>query len=164
MDLKSHHNVSDNTEGGAIKTHSQSECISDQPKANGTLQRHPAGQAPPPRSDRLQEANSSHESLTDSFSTNDISQLLPAPHKQKGVVSSSESPLPVCSPPSSSTSCPSQSSTCNLVHNQTTNEKRLSSTKSHASFKTDAAHIKEVAGNGEPINDFLFNSQFYHWL
>ncbi|XP_047222056.1 myoD family inhibitor domain-containing protein [Girardinichthys multiradiatus] len=147
MDLKSHHNVSDNTEGGAMKTHSQSECISDQPKANGTLWRHPTGQAPLPCSDRLQEANSSHESLTDSFSTNDISQLLPTPHKQKGVVSSSESPLPVCSPPSSSTSRPSQSSTCNLVHNQTTNEKRLSSTKSHASFKTDAAHIKEVAGN-----------------
>ncbi|XP_038154346.1 myoD family inhibitor [Cyprinodon tularosa] len=107
-----------------------------------------AGQVPPSLTNRLQEANSSEESLTDNFSTNDNSRLLPAPDKQKGVVSSAEYPPSVCTPPSSSsTSPPPRLSNCNTVHNPRTNEKRLSSTKSHASFKTDAAHIKEVAGN-----------------
>ncbi|KAM4737137.1 uncharacterized protein FYW61_004712 [Anableps anableps] len=146
MDLKSVSSVSDSTEGGAIKHPNQSECVSDQPITNGTLLHHWTDQAPPPLSDRLQKANSSDDSLTDSFSTKNVSRLLPAPHRQKDVVSSSETPPPVCSPPSSA-SRPLRPSSCNTVHNPGTTEKRLSSTKSHASFKTDAAHIKEVAGN-----------------
>ncbi|XP_008400539.1 uncharacterized protein LOC103460223 isoform X2 [Poecilia reticulata] len=132
MDVKSLHCGSGSTEGGASKHPNQSECVSEQPVANGRLPHHCTGQAPPPASDRLQEADSSDESLTDSFSTKDVSRLLPAPLRQKGVVSSSQPPIG-CSPPP----------TCSPA----TNEKRLSSTKSHASLKTDAAHIKEVAGN-----------------
>ncbi|XP_014872858.1 uncharacterized protein LOC106936401 [Poecilia latipinna] len=132
MDVKSLHCVSGSTDGGASKHPNQSECVSEQPVANGRLPHHCTGQAPPPASDSLQEADSSDESLTDTFSTKDVSRLLPTPHRQKGVVSSSQPPIG-CPPPP----------TCSPG----TNEKRLSSTKSHASLKTDAAHIKEVAGN-----------------
>uniref|UniRef100_A0A3Q2W9R0 Zgc:113363 n=1 Tax=Haplochromis burtoni TaxID=8153 RepID=A0A3Q2W9R0_HAPBU len=70
--------------------------------------------------------------------------------------SSSTSPPPVCTPPSSSMKSPppppaSRSSTSNRHHHhhhhQSTKQKRLSSTKSQASSKTDATHIKEVAGD-----------------
>ncbi|KAK5895245.1 hypothetical protein CesoFtcFv8_011855 [Champsocephalus esox] len=126
MDVTSHRRGSDTTEGGANKNAVQSECISSQPTANGTL-----------------------------------------PHPKTGVDVGSISPPPVCTPPSSSFSSPPphlpppRSSTCNRLscsiphrhrhnhhhpHRQSTDEKRLSSTKSHTSVKTDAAQIKEVAG------------------
>ncbi|XP_032364955.1 myoD family inhibitor, partial [Etheostoma spectabile] len=80
-------------------------------------------------------------------------------------------PPPVCTPPSSSFTRPppppSRGSACNRHncslpppppphhhhhhrHHQrrhSTNQKRLSSTRSHASVRTDADHIKEVAGD-----------------
>ncbi|KAM9351270.1 myoD family inhibitor isoform 2-T3 [Symphorus nematophorus] len=117
MDVTSYCSGSDITEGGANKKQVQSECISSQPTANGTLPHHSTG--------------------LDSLS------------------SVSPPPPPVCTPPSSSPPPPaSQSSTCSRPphrhhrhHQQSTNQKRLSSTKSSASLKTDAAHIKEVAGD-----------------
>ncbi|KAM6981569.1 uncharacterized protein LKV04_012335 [Tautogolabrus adspersus] len=161
MDVTSHCIGSDVTEGGASKN--QSECISSQPTANGTLPHHSTDEAPPPLLDRAEDPDSSDDSLIDSSSINDVSRLLPtqpasAPHKQKGVDASLASPPPVCTPPSSSLPShppPSRSSTCNRHtcslhhhhHHQNSNQKRLSSTKSHASVKTDAAHIKEVAGD-----------------
>ncbi|XP_056240722.1 myoD family inhibitor [Seriola aureovittata] len=170
MDVTSH--CSDITESGANKNPNQSECISSQPMANGTLPHHSTDEAPPPLSDRSEDGDISDDSLTGSSSTNDICRLLPsqpasALRKQKGVDSSSVSPPPICTPPSSSVTSPPlpppppppppRSSTCNRHscnlphhhhhHHQSTNQKRLSSTKSHASFKTDAAHIKEVAGD-----------------
>ncbi|PWA19984.1 hypothetical protein CCH79_00019918 [Gambusia affinis] len=128
MDATSLCSVSGGTEGGASKHPNQSESVSEQPVANGKLPHHCTGEAPPPASDRLQEADSSDESLTDSFSTKDVSRLLPASHRQRGVVSSSEAPIG-CPPPP----------TCSPA----TSGRRLPSTKSHASLKTDAAHIKE---------------------
>lgn len=83
--------------------------------------------------------------------------------------SSSTSPPPVCTPPSSSMKSPppppaSRSSTSNRHHHhhhhQSTKQKRLSSTKSQASSKTDATHIKEVAGDGETIS-FIVLSLWY---
>ncbi|XP_044065932.1 uncharacterized protein zgc:113363 isoform X2 [Siniperca chuatsi] len=164
MDVTSHYSGSDITESGANNITIQSECISSQPTANGMLPHHNTEEAPPPLSDRSDDGDSSNDSLADSCSTNDISRLLPtqpasALRKQKGVDSSSVSPPPVCTPPSSSITSPppSRSSTCNRHscslphrhhhHQHSTNQKRLSSTKSHASIKTDAAHIKEVAGD-----------------
>ncbi|XP_071314777.1 myoD family inhibitor isoform X1 [Trachinotus anak] len=166
MDVTSHCNSSDITESVANKNPNQSECISSQPTANGTFLYHNTDEAPPPASDRSEDGDISDDSLMGSSSTNDISRLLPsqpapAPlRKHKGVDSSSASPPPVCTPPSSSFTSPpppSRSSTCNRHscslphhrhhHQQSTNQKRLSSTKSHTSFKTDAAHIKEVAGD-----------------
>ena len=74
-----------------------------------------------------------------------------------GVDNSSVSPGPVRAPPPPSSSYSRHS--CSLHHpphrhhhHQSTSQKRLSSTKSHASLKSDAAHIKEVAGDGEPIS------------
>ncbi|XP_008293456.1 keratin-associated protein 10-6 [Stegastes partitus] len=155
MEVTSDCSVSDVTEGGANKDPDQSECIVSQPTANGTLLHHGTEEAPPPVSHRSDDSDSSNDSLTDSSCTNDISRLLPAPPtcelcKQRGVDGSSASP--VCVPPSSP-ACPPPppppppSSTCSRHPSQSTNQKRLSSTKSHASFKTDAAHIKEVAGD-----------------
>ncbi|XP_038578633.1 myoD family inhibitor [Micropterus salmoides] len=161
MDVTSHCSGSDITESGANKIPIQSECISSQPTANGKLPHHNAEEAPPPLSDRAEDGDISDDSLT---YTNDISRLLPtqpasALRKQKGVDSSSVSPPPVCTPPSSSVTSPppSRSSTCNRKscslphhhhhHRHSTNQKRLSSSKSHGSIKTDAAHIKEVAGD-----------------
>ncbi|XP_040905488.1 serine/threonine-protein kinase pakA isoform X1 [Toxotes jaculatrix] len=174
MEVTSHSNGSDITESGASKNPNLSEAISSQPTANGTLPHHSTEEAPPPLLDRSEDGNASEDSLTGSSSTNDIAQLLPsqpasALRKHKGVDSSPVSPPPVCAPPSSSFTSPppppspfSQSSTCNRHscslphhhhhHHGSTNQKRLSSTKSHASFKTNAAHIKEVAGDGEPIS------------
>ncbi|XP_051803668.1 uncharacterized protein LOC127534510 isoform X1 [Acanthochromis polyacanthus] len=138
MEVASHCSASDVTE--VNKDPNQSECIVSQPTANGTITHHATEEAPPPLSHRLED-DSSDDSLTDSSYTNDISRLLPAPptfalRKQRGVDGSSVSP--VCTPPSSST--------CSR-HHESTNQKQLSSTKSHTSFKTDAAHIKEVAGD-----------------
>ncbi|XP_040905509.1 myoD family inhibitor isoform X2 [Toxotes jaculatrix] len=169
MEVTSHSNGSDITESGASKNPNLSEAISSQPTANGTLPHHSTEEAPPPLLDRSEDGNASEDSLTGSSSTNDIAQLLPsqpasALRKHKGVDSSPVSPPPVCAPPSSSFTSPppppspfSQSSTCNRHscslphhhhhHHGSTNQKRLSSTKSHASFKTNAAHIKEVAGD-----------------
>ncbi|XP_069572726.1 uncharacterized protein [Brachyistius frenatus] len=159
MDVTSHVHASDVIEGGADTNPNQSECIVSQPTANGTLPHHGAVEAPPPLSDRSEDADSSDDSLTDSSSTNDVSRLLPTSslRKQKGVDSSSVAPPPVCTPPplSAVTTPPPplcRSSTCNRLHHhhhhhQSTNQKRLSSAKSHASFKTDAAQIKEVAGD-----------------
>ncbi|XP_056130588.1 myoD family inhibitor isoform X2 [Lampris incognitus] len=80
------------------------------------------------------------------------------------------SPPPICAPPAPSNppsaSCtssvphtpplPPHSNSCKRTsgshhhhhqnHHQSSSKKRLSSTKSHASLKTDPAHIKEVAG------------------
>ncbi|XP_041656371.1 myoD family inhibitor [Cheilinus undulatus] len=164
MDVTSQSTTSDITESGATK--SQSDCISSQPTANGTLPHHSTGEinteeAPPPLSDRSEDADSSDDSLIDTSCTNDVSRLLPTPptsaqRKQKGVDASSASPPPICTPPSPSLPSPppSRSSTCNRRscslhhhHHQHTNQKRLSSSKSHTSMKTDAAHIKEVAGD-----------------
>ncbi|XP_063320431.1 uncharacterized protein zgc:113363 isoform X4 [Pelmatolapia mariae] len=161
MDVTSHSTASNVTEGGENKSENQSECIVIQPTANGTLPHHSTDEAPPPASHRS-DADSSDDCSTDGSSTNDVSRLLPAqpsssPWKQKGVDSSSStSPPPVCTPPSSSMKSPppppaSRSSTSNRHHHhhhhQSTKQKRLSSTKSQASSKTDAAHIKEVAGD-----------------
>ncbi|XP_018542994.1 myoD family inhibitor domain-containing protein isoform X2 [Lates calcarifer] len=160
MEVTSHCNGSDITESRANKNPNQSDCLSSQPTANGTLPQHNTEEAPPPVSSRSEDGDISDDSLTGTSSTNDVSQLLPsqptsALRKQKGVDSLSVSPSPVCTPPSSSTSPPPRtrprSSTCNrhscsLPHHHHST-KRLSSTKSHASFKTDAAHIKEVAGD-----------------
>ncbi|KAM9341967.1 uncharacterized protein KZ484_014651 isoform 1-T1 [Pholidichthys leucotaenia] len=152
MEGASHYNTMDgaNGEGHLDKNRNQSECIMSQPTANGTLTHHSAVDAPPPLSDRSEDPDSSDDSLIDSFY-----QLLPAKsssalQKQKDVDSSSASPPPVCTPPSSSftspASPPSHSASCKRHHHSTI-EKRLSSTRSHTSFKTDAAHIKEVAGD-----------------
>ncbi|XP_030588602.1 myoD family inhibitor domain-containing protein isoform X1 [Archocentrus centrarchus] len=161
MDVTSHGAASSVTEDTEKKDSHQSECIVTQPTANGTLPYHSTDEAPPPASHKS-DADSSDDSLTDSSSTNDISRLLPtqpssALRKQKGVdsssssSSSSSSPPPVCTPPSSSCTSPpppaSRSSTSRQHQHQSTKQKRLSSTKSHASLKTDAAHIKEVAGD-----------------
>ncbi|CAJ1085671.1 myoD family inhibitor isoform X1 [Xyrichtys novacula] len=160
MDVTSPNNGSDITEGGTTKN--QSECISSQPTANGTLLHHSTEEAPPPPSNRSEDAESSDDSLIDSCSTNDISHLLPAPstsalQKQIGGDSSSMSSTPIVTPPSSflSSPPPSRLSTCDRDtcschrhrHHHSTDPKRLSSTRSHASMKTDAAHIKEVAGD-----------------
>lgn len=159
---------SDVLEGGASK--SQSESITSQPTANGTVPYDGEDKAPPPASDRSED--SSDDSLMDGCSTNDISRLLPrqpasssALRKQRGA-DGSTSPPPIFTPPSASSllpasaapaprpsSPPSRSSTCNKhtcsrhQHPHGADQKRLSSTKSHASLRTDAAHIKEVAGD-----------------
>ncbi|TMS00994.1 hypothetical protein E3U43_010180 [Larimichthys crocea] len=169
MDVTSHCSSSDITEDRANKKQIQSECISSQPTANGTLPHHttdplPAEEAPPPPSDRSEDGDSGDESLTDSTSIDDVSRLLPtqpasALRNPKGVDSSPVHPPPVLTPPSSSFTSPplSQLSTCDTHsgsqqhHQHSTNQKRLSSTRSHASLKTDAAHIKEVAGDERPM-------------
>lgn len=168
--MTSHCIDSDITESEANDKQSQSECISKQPRANGTLPHHNTEEAPPPLSDRSEDSDSCDDALMNSSSTNDISRLLPtqpasALLKQKGVDGSSVAPHPppVCTPPSSACTSPpplppSRSSTCNRHscslpphprhhHQHSANQKRLSSTKSSASLKTDAAHIKEVAGD-----------------
>ncbi|XP_027131406.1 myoD family inhibitor isoform X2 [Larimichthys crocea] len=160
MDVTSHCSSSDITEDRANKKQIQSECISSQPTANGTLPHHTTEEAPPPPSDRSEDGDSGDESLTDSTSIDDVSRLLPtqpasALRNPKGVDSSPVHPPPVLTPPSSSFTSPplSQLSTCDTHsgsqqhHQHSTNQKRLSSTRSHASLKTDAAHIKEVAGD-----------------
>ncbi|XP_070696174.1 myoD family inhibitor [Pempheris klunzingeri] len=162
--VTSHASGSDITESRANKNTVQSECVSRQPTANGTLPHLSTDEAPPPHSDRSEDGDSGDD-------TNDVSRLLPtqpasALRKHKGVDSSSVSPTPACSPSSSPLTSPPppppppppRSSTCtrhscSLPHHHhhhrqhSANHKRLSSTKSHASMKTDAAHIKEVAGD-----------------
>uniref|UniRef100_A0A1A7WJE9 Zgc:113363 n=3 Tax=Iconisemion striatum TaxID=60296 RepID=A0A1A7WJE9_9TELE len=136
MEVTSPHCVSETSGGGANKDCYQSH--------NGMILHHSTEQAPPPTSDRLQEADSSEEfSLSDS-STDEISHLLPA--LQTGSDTSSKPPDPPCAP----LTCPhpaSQSSICNRHHPQSTNQTTVSSTKCHTSFNMDAAHIKEVAGD-----------------
>ncbi|XP_029910878.1 abl interactor homolog [Myripristis murdjan] len=187
MDVTSQHRDFDATEGGANKSPDQSPCITSQPTANGTLPQH-TEEAPPTRSDRMEDGDSGNDSFTDSCSTNDIARLLPnhapsaLPLWKKKELRDEVSP-PVCSPPPPSlssspppppllsssppppppslssspppplphsTTCPRHSSLPHHHrhhHHQNTNDKRLSSSKSHASLKTDAAHIKEVAGD-----------------
>nr|XP_046252542.1 myoD family inhibitor [Scatophagus argus]XP_046252543.1 myoD family inhibitor [Scatophagus argus] len=170
MDVTSHCSGCDITESGANQKQIQCECALSQTAANGTLPHHNTEEAPPPLSDRSEDGDSGDDSLMDSSSTNDVSRLLPtqpasALRKQKGVDSSSMSPPPpVCTPPPSSVTSPppplpsSQTSICathgcslphhhHRRHQHGTNPKRLSSTRSDASLKTDAAHIKEVAGD-----------------
>ncbi|KAG7220393.1 hypothetical protein INR49_018231 [Caranx melampygus] len=168
METTSH--CRDITESGVDKNPNGSECISSQPTANGTLPHH--------STDWSEDGDISDDSLMSSSSTIDICRLLPpqsisALKKQKGVNSSLVSSPPICTPPSSSITSPppppvpppppspsSRSSTCKTHscdhppphnHHQSTNQNRLSSTKSNTSFKSDAVHIKEVAGDGEPI-------------
>ncbi|GAA6216024.1 myoD family inhibitor domain-containing protein-like [Lates japonicus] len=158
MEVTSHCNGSDITESRANKNPNQSDCLSSQPTANGTLTQHNTEEVPPPVSNRSEDGDISDDSLTGISSTNDVSRLLPsqpasALRKQKGVDSSSVSPPPVCTPPPRTRP---RSSTCNrhscsLPHHHHST-KRLSSTTSHTAFKTDAAHIKEVAGDGEPVS------------
>ncbi|XP_069383685.1 myoD family inhibitor domain-containing protein isoform X2 [Paralichthys olivaceus] len=151
MEVTSHR--SDFTEGGVSQNPNQSQCVLSQPTANGTLPHHDTEEAPPPLSDRSEFGDLSDDSLTGSSSTIDVSQLLPshptsAPRKPKGVDKSSVSPGPVRAPPPPSSTYNRHS--CSLDHHhhrQSTSQKRLSSTKSHASIKSDAAHIKEVAGD-----------------
>ncbi|KAM3872289.1 uncharacterized protein ACN63O_003579 [Diretmus argenteus] len=165
MEVASQRRDLDITEGGANKSPDQSECITSQPTANGMILQH-TEEAPPLRSDRTEDGDSGDDSLMDSSSTNDVSRLLPN-HTQRdlSVDHSSVSPPPVCTPPSPSISpslIPSsppphlRSTNCNRHsnlphhhhHHQSTNQNRLSSSsKSHASLKADAAHIKEVAGD-----------------
>ncbi|KAM9752511.1 LOW QUALITY PROTEIN: uncharacterized protein ACNS7B_008985 [Menidia menidia] len=161
------------SEGVAIEAPSQSECVSKQPQSNGPaptragrlgrdasrhhgngeVGRRPltaggappphageapppsASEAPPPSADRL---DSSNGQLMVGCSTDNICGRLPAV-QQKG---EDGCPSPVCAP-SSSTS-PIQTSTSKR-HHQRANQKRLS--KDPASSMTDAAHIKEVAGD-----------------
>ncbi|XP_071370869.1 myoD family inhibitor domain-containing protein-like [Centroberyx affinis] len=138
MEVTSQCRGSDITEGRANKSPDRSQCITSQPTANGTLPRH-AVEAPPPRSDRAEDRDSGDDSLTDSSSTNDVSRLLPP------------RPAPTPPPPTHTATCNRHSSSLphhhRHHHHQSTNQKRLSSSKSHASLKTDAAHIKEVAGD-----------------
>lgn len=158
MDETSDCNVSDIIEGGASK--SQSECISNQPTANGKLPHPSTEKATPPLSDRS-DGDSTDDSLIDGSSTNDVSHLLPTPAQrtQKGADNSPSCPL-VCTLSASSLSSPHspRSSTCDRdtcsIHHpphqqqqHSTKQKKVSSDKSHASVKTDAAHIKEVAGD-----------------
>ncbi|XP_026224170.1 MDFI domain-containing protein [Anabas testudineus] len=175
MEVTSHCNSCDITESGANKNTNQSECILNQPTANGMLPHHSTEEGLPSLSNRSEDGDISDDSLTDRSTTNDISHLLPtqlnsALRKHKGVDSSGVSPRPVCTCPTSTfTSSPPappppppppllstcDRHTCNLHHHhhhrhhrhKNTNQKRLSSTKSHTSLKTDAAHIKEVAGD-----------------
>ncbi|KAF7210432.1 myoD family inhibitor [Nothobranchius furzeri] len=138
MEVKS---PSENSRGGANKDCDQSN--------NGMVLHHNTGQAPPPTSDRLQEANSSEELSLSESSTDERAHLLPA--LQTDLDTSSEPPdTPCCVPPtSSSISAPpvSQSSFCNQHHHQDTNQTTVSSNKCHTSFNMDAAHIKKVAGD-----------------
>ncbi|KAG7519315.1 hypothetical protein JOB18_005756 [Solea senegalensis] len=146
METTSSH-CGDITGGGADKKSNQSESILTQPTANGMLPHQKTEEAPPPLSDRSEDGDLSDDSVTgSSSSTNDIAPLLPQPpaagqRKHTGVDTSSEATAPVCAPP------PLQSSSCHHHHHQSTNQKRLSSSKGPASLKTDAAHIKEVAGD-----------------
>ncbi|XP_026188448.1 myoD family inhibitor [Mastacembelus armatus] len=161
MEVTSHPDVTEKT---ANKSPNQSACNVSQPTANGMLPHHNTDDAPPPLPDRPEDGDISDDSMMDSTFPSDISRLLPnqvssALRKQKDVDSSSVSPPPICTPPSSTftPTPPPRSSTgnrqsCSLPHHhhrhqQSTNQKRLSSTKSHVSLKTDAAHIKEVAGD-----------------
>lgn len=162
MEVKSHCNGFDTTEGAANKKINQSQCISSQPTASVKLQHHDTEEAPPPLTDRSENGDLSDRSLTGSSSTHDISRLLPsqpasALWKQKGTDKSSVSPGPVCTPPHPPPPPPPpQSTTCNRYscslqhhhhHHQSTNQKHLPSTKSHSSLRMDAAHLKEVAGD-----------------
>ncbi|KAK2850938.1 hypothetical protein Q5P01_007214 [Channa striata] len=166
MEVTSH--SSNITESGANKTTNPTECILTQPTANGTLPPQSTEVAPDPLSNKLEDSEISDDCLTDSSITSDTSRLLPTQdasvlRKHKGVESSSVPP-PVCTPPSSTftpspPSPPPRSSTCNRHtcslahhhhqrhHHTSTSQNRLASTRSHASLKTDAAHIKEVAGD-----------------
>ncbi|XP_035500786.2 methyl-CpG-binding domain protein 4 [Scophthalmus maximus] len=163
MEVKSHCNGFDTTEGAANKKINQSQCISSQPTASVKLQHHDTEEAPPPLTDRSENGDLSDRSLTGSSSTHDISRLLPsqpasALWKQKGTDKSTVSPGPVCTPPHPPPPPPPpQSTTCNRYscslqhhhhHHQSTNQKHLPSTKSHSSLRMDAAHLKEVAGDG----------------
>ncbi|KAM4610054.1 uncharacterized protein ACJ7VT_013387 isoform 2-T3 [Polymixia lowei] len=165
------------SEGGANTSLDQSECVTSQPISNGMLPQHAephTEEAPPPCSDRTEDGGNSDDFLTDSTSTNDVSRLIPDnvpsthPLRQKDRPEGVQS-LPLCTPPPPSlppssaalqngsvTSSSPPSTSCNANsslhrpchhHHATTNQKRLSSTKSHAPLKTDAAHIKEVAGD-----------------
>ncbi|XP_059188303.1 myoD family inhibitor domain-containing protein isoform X2 [Centropristis striata] len=134
MEVTSHCDI---TESSANQKPVQSECISVQPTANGTLLQHSTDEAPLPLSERPEDADSGDDFVTDSCST-DVSHLLP---KHKGVEVSVESP-PICSAPRPVSPPPHH-------HHQrlSSNQKHLSSTRSPAPTKTDAAHIKEVAGD-----------------
>ncbi|XP_029975107.1 atrophin-1 isoform X2 [Salarias fasciatus] len=172
MEAEPHCSSAHVTEGGAIKDHSQSAGTLVQPRANGAAAHHSSDEAPPTLPHRSADASSSDESLMDSSCTNDVSRLRSGHPSsgtctQKAAAGSSGSSPPICAPPSPSFNRlgppplppPSslRSSTCSghLHHHhhhrhdqQRTNQKRPSSTKSHASFKLDAAHIKEAAGDG----------------
>ncbi|XP_054638595.1 myoD family inhibitor domain-containing protein isoform X2 [Dunckerocampus dactyliophorus] len=133
-------------EGGTNESSCQSECISSQPVARLSH---------PPQN--TEGGNSGEDSSAISLSVSDTSCLLPAhtdlappPQEQKekwthcdvinNADSSSVTPPPACT-------CPHPllvSSTCNLPPPP---HQHLSSSKSHASFKVDAAHIKEVSGD-----------------
>ncbi|KAM9856347.1 uncharacterized protein ACBR49_002461 [Aulostomus maculatus] len=150
------------SEGGASKTPHLSECISSQPTANEMLPHRNTEEAPPLCSNRIEDGDSSDDSLIDNSLTNDVSRLLslcpavaPPLWNQKGVNRSAVAPPPICTPPPSSINSPPPPSRHtgssyhhhHQRHHQRTNPKRLSSTKSHTSFKTDAAQIKQVAGD-----------------
>ncbi|XP_053174194.1 myoD family inhibitor [Scomber japonicus] len=159
------------TEGDTNTSLKQSECITSQPTANGILPHHnTVEEVPPPLPDRPEDGDSGNDSLTNSSSTNDIAPLLPDPLQKQKDTDRSSSPPPICTPPSSTFSCPppappdpappapappAQSSrhSCSLPHprphphHHSTNQKRLSSTKSQNALKTDAVKINEVAGD-----------------
>ncbi|TNN59039.1 MyoD family inhibitor domain-containing protein [Liparis tanakae] len=131
MDVNTRRKGGDITGGGANQKPVQSEGISVQPTANGTLPHHTdvSEEAPPPRlSDWSHDGDTIDDSVMDASSTNDVTRLVPG--RQRGVDSSSESP-PSPPPP---------------LHGST-NQKCLSSTKSPASMRSDTAHLKEVAGD-----------------
>ncbi|XP_068454747.1 myoD family inhibitor domain-containing protein 2 [Clinocottus analis] len=142
MDVTSHCDSSDITESRANQKLVQSECVSVQPAANGKLPHHTdvLEEAPPSQFCDWSE-DAVDDTVTDSSSTNDVARLLPSQQKGcgpvpvclSGVDSSSLSPPPPLPPP--------------RPPYRSTNQKHLSSTKSHASMRSDAAHIKEVAGD-----------------
>ncbi|KAF7647757.1 hypothetical protein LDENG_00167210 [Lucifuga dentata] len=119
MDVTSH--SCDITEGRANKSHDQADCVTVQPAANGMLPQHDTEEAPPPHPERTEDGVTSDDSPP-------TSNRLSSPKTER-----------------------KEKHSCSLPHHHhhhhSTNQKRLSSTKSHASFKTDAAQIKEVAGD-----------------
>ncbi|XP_062283346.1 myoD family inhibitor [Scomber scombrus] len=153
----------DGSEGDTNTSSKPSECITSQPTANGILPHHETvEEVPPPLSDRPEDGDSGNDSLTNRSSTDDIAHLLPDPLQKQKDTDRSSSPPPICTPPSSTFSCPppapappAQSSrhSCSHhhprphPHHHSTNQKRLSSTKSQNALKTDAVKINEVAGD-----------------
>ncbi|XP_034392305.1 myoD family inhibitor domain-containing protein isoform X2 [Cyclopterus lumpus] len=144
MDVNSH--ADDITESRANQKPVQSECVSIQPTANGTLLHH-TEEAPPLRlCDWSDDGASVDNSVTDGSSTNGVARLMPSQKRGSRPIPESDT----CDVTCDVTSCLSvvdSSSASPPPPHRSTNQKRLSSTKSHAPMRSDAAHIKEVAGD-----------------
>ncbi|XP_067096601.1 myoD family inhibitor isoform X1 [Osmerus mordax] len=160
------------TQTGPTKGLEQSECpIITQPLPNRTLPEHTKFSS---ETDRTEDGDSD-DSMTDNLSTNDVARLLPN-HKSTNHKTQKEDPPskedssprpeaqitgdpPICTPPSAS--LPPLPPKCNGHGGQEGqgcpgNKNRLpSATKSQQSFKSDAAQIQQVAGDGEEDPDHL---------